>query len=170
MGYRDTDIQIPSAEHLELLKIPFLSVKQVGIQPSVLSPLSGVLPLCFQFYTFPINSALFPAVLFISNKSVCLIDSESKFYWLRSKISGWLVRALSPVNHKGLYQGWEQTPVYLLVIVIPQVSISQVSFSPTTTQIIATIPEHKITKAMIHVFEPIYIPRALNTGTCISRL
>ena len=32
-----------------------------------------------------------------------------------SQIS-WLVGALSPVSHKGLYQGWKQTSVYLLVI------------------------------------------------------
>ena len=81
-------------------------MKQAGIQPSVLSPLSGVLPLCFQFYTFPINSALFPAVLFISNKSVCLIDGESKFYWLRSKISGWLVGScFEPSQPQGIISG-----------------------------------------------------------------
>ena len=34
---------------------------------------------------------------------------------LCAKVS-WLLGALSPVNHKGLHQGWKQASIYLLVI------------------------------------------------------
>ena len=37
-------------------------------------------------------------------------------------------------------------------------------------QLISTISERKPRKTITHVLEPIYIPRALNTGTCISCL
>ena len=33
-----------------------------------------------------------------------------------NKLIRWLVGALSPVSHKGLFQGWKQTSVYLLVL------------------------------------------------------
>ena len=52
---------------------------------------------------------------------------------------------------------------------IPQVIITQVSFSQTTTQILSTISEHKPRKTITHVLESIHIPRALNTGTCIQQ-
>ena len=52
---------------------------------------------------------------------------------------------------------------------IPQVIIPEVSFSQTITQIVSTISEHRPRKAKTPVLEPIQIPRALNTGTCISR-
>ena len=56
-----------------------------------------------------------------------------------------LVGALSQVNHKGLHQGWTQTSFYLQV-------------NHFTSRFITS-----------HFFlEPIYIPRALNTGTCIQ--
>ena len=51
---------------------------------------------------------------------------------------------------------------------IPQVTIPQVSFSQTTTQILSTISERKPRKTK-HVLGPIYIPRELNTGTCIQQ-
>ena len=57
----------------------------------------------------------------------------------------YLVGALSPVNHKGLHQGWTQTSLYLPVF-ISQVIIPQVMFC-----------------------EPICILRALSTGTCIKQ-
>ena len=46
------------------------------------------------------------------------VDTEA----ITTKNNGNAVGALSPVNLKGLHQGWTQTSVYLLVI-IPQVSI-----------------------------------------------
>ena len=52
----------------------------------------------------------------------------------------YLVGALSPVSHKGLYQGWKQT---FLLENYSTTTIPQVSFSQTTTQTIATISEHK---------------------------
>ena len=80
----------------------------------------------------------------------------------------WSAGALSPVNHKGFYQGCEQTSIYLLVIPSPSHSITSLFFSKTTTQIISTISECKPRKTITHVLEPIYIPQVLNTGTCIS--
>ena len=55
-----------------------------------------------------------------------------------------LVSALSPVNHKGLHQDWTQ--------------IHYLQGIPFTS--------HNTTG---HVFEPIYILRALNTVTCIRQ-
>ena len=42
-------------------------------------------------------------------------------------------------------------------------------FSLSTPQILSTISERKPRKTITHVLEPIYIPRALNTGTCIQQ-
>ena len=54
------------------------------------------------------------------------------------------VGALNPVNYKGSHQGWTQTSLYLKV---------------------TAFTSHRTTS---HDFlGPIYIPRALNTGTCI---
>ena len=52
---------------------------------------------------------------------------------------------------------------------VPEVIISHISFSQTTTQILSTISERKHTKIIKYVLKPIYIPRALNTGTCIEQ-
>ena len=52
---------------------------------------------------------------------------------------------------------------------IPQVFTPQAFFPQTTAQILSTISERKTTKTITHVLEPIYIPRALNTGTCIQQ-
>ena len=60
---------------------------------------------------------------------------------MRTSLAG----ALSPVSHKELHQGCTQTSPYLQVIHFT---------SHHTTSI---------------VFEPIYIPWALNTGTCIQQ-
>ena len=73
--------------------------------------------------------------------------------------------ALSPVNHKGLHQGWTQTSLYLQVIH----STSLFFFSQTTAQILSTISERKTRKTVTHVLEPIHILRALNMGTCIQQ-
>ena len=54
----------------------------------------------------------------------------------------WLVGALNPVNQEGLHKGRTQTLPYLKVI---------------------HFTSHHTTS---HVFEPIYISWALNTGTC----
>ena len=43
-------------------------------------------------------------------------------------------------------------------------------FSQTTIQIISPILEHKPRKTITHVLEPVYILRALSTGTCINCL
>ena len=56
--------------------------------------------------------------------------------------------AFSPVNHKGLYQGWNQASKSNSYLVIPQVILLQVSFSQPTTQIISTISRHKPTKTV----------------------
>ena len=63
-----------------------------------------------------------------------------------SRVS-YFVGALSPVSHKGLHQGWKQTSLYLKVI---------------------HFTSHH---AISHVFfkNSIYIPWALNTGTCIQQ-
>ena len=45
----------------------------------------------------------------------------------------------------------------------------QISFSQTTTKTITTISERKPRKTIAHVLQPIHIPRALNTGTCIQQ-
>ena len=66
---------------------------------------------------------------------------------LTAKLVRKLVDALRSVNHKGLHQGWE-TSFYLKKVLISQVIISQVMF----------------------FFLPIYIPRALNTGTCLRQV
>ena len=59
-----------------------------------------------------------------------------------TKLVSQLVGALSPVNHKGLHQGWTQTcKVFISQVIIPQVMF----------------------------FEPVYIPRALNTRTCLRQ-
>ena len=47
-----------------------------------------------------------------------------------------------------------------------KVTTPQVSFSQITAQIMSTVLEHKLRKAITHVLEPIHILRALNTGTC----
>ena len=49
----------------------------------------------------------------------------------------------------------------------PQVNILQVS-SRTTTQTTSTVLERIPRKPMTHVLKHIYIPRALNTGTCMQ--
>ena len=79
-----------------------------------------------------------------------------------------LVGALSPVTHKGLHQDYTQTSIYFQIIHSTNHIIPQVSFAQTTAEILSTISERKTRKTIALVFEPIYIPRALNTGTCIQ--
>ena len=58
-----------------------------------------------------------------------------------------LVGALNPVNYKGLHQGWTQTSFYLQVIHFTSYDTTSWGGSGET----------------------IYIPRALNMGTCIQQ-
>ena len=84
--------------------------------------------------------------------------------WALSTV-GCLVGGLSPANHEELHQGWTQTSVYLQVIHSTSLFFSlepQLRFYP---QFRNAKPEKQLT----HVFEPIHIPRALNTGTCIQQ-
>ena len=80
------------------------------------------------------------------------------------KLVSELVGALSPANPKGLHQGWKQASIYIIVCY----SFHK-SFFQTTTQI-STIhnSKRKPRKRVVHILEPIYIPRALNTETCIN--
>ena len=52
---------------------------------------------------------------------------------------------------------------------IQQVIIPHVCFAQSAAQILSTISELKTGKTITHILEPIYIPRALNTGTCIQQ-
>ena len=58
---------------------------------------------------------------------------------------------------------------YISIVFMLQVFTPQVFFVQTTAQILSTISERKTRKTIKHVLEPIYIPRALNTGTCIQQ-
>ena len=80
-----------------------------------------------------------------------------------------LVGALNPVSHKGLPKGWIQTSIYLQVIHSTRHYTTSLFFPQTTAKILSTISEHKTRKKQKHVLEPIYIPRALSTGTCIRQ-
>ena len=82
-----------------------------------------------------------------------------------------LIDALSPVNHKGLQQGWKQTSIYPQAIHSTSHHTASLFFFPsqTTAQIRSTVSERKTWQTITHVLEPIYIPRALNTGTCIQQ-
>ena len=78
---------------------------------------------------------------------------------------------MSPVNQKGLYHGCKHISVYLLVShsTIPYTkSLFFSNHDSNHIQNLGTQPPPK--KAITHVLEPTYIPRALNTGTCISCL
>ena len=78
--------------------------------------------------------------------------------------------ALSPVNHKGLYQGWKQTSVYLLVIHSTSHYTISLFLSNHNSNYIHSL-EHKLRKTIItHVLEPFYTSWVLNMGTCIHCL
>ena len=68
------------------------------------------------------------------------------------KLVSYSVGALSPVNHKGLHQGWTQTSLYLQVI--------HFTSHHTTSHVFC---------CCCCCFKPIHIPQALNTGTCIQQ-
>ena len=90
--------------------------------------------------------------------------------WVSEWVS-WLVScALSPVNHKGLYQGWTQTSVYPLVIHSTSHYTTSLFFPNKRSNSLntSTISEYKPTKTVTQFLEPIHIPWALNTGTCIK--
>ena len=77
------------------------------------------------------------------------------------------VSALSPVKHKGLHQGWTQTsPSYSF-----HKSIYHKSFFFFLSNSINNFgtQNQRERKKQTRVLEPIYIPRALNTGTCIQQ-
>ena len=59
------------------------------------------------------------------------------------------VGTLSPVNHKGLHQGWTQTSLYL--------------------QVVHFTSHHTTSRVFCCLFKQVYIPRVLNTGTCIHQ-
>ena len=74
------------------------------------------------------------------------------------------------------YIGAEDKLQSISKLFIPQVIISQVFFAQTTAQIMATTSERKTrknnnkkTSPITHDLVPSYIPRALNTGTCIQQ-
>ena len=85
------------------------------------------------------------------------------------KLVSKLVGALSPVNHKRITSGADHKLKPISKSFISQVIIPQVFLSQTTAQILFTISERKTRKTIAHALEPIYIPRALNTGTCIQQ-
>ena len=58
---------------------------------------------------------------------------------------------------------------YISKLFIARVIVPQVCLAQSTAQIISTISERRTRKTIIHVLEPIYIPGALNTGTCIQQ-
>ena len=85
-----------------------------------------------------------------------------------NQLVGWLVvRAQSTA--KDYYIGAEHELHSLSKSTLPLVITPQVFLSQTTAQIISTISERKTRKTVTQVLEPIYIPRALNTGTCIKQ-
>ena len=72
------------------------------------------------------------------------------------------------MNLKGLYQGRKQTSSYPLVL-ISQVITPQVTFSQTTLKLYPRFPNaYPENNPITQVLEPIFIPRAFNTGTCIN--
>ena len=79
------------------------------------------------------------------------------------KLVSWLVGALSPVNHKGLHQGWIQTSLYLQVIhFTSHQTTSHVFFS-------LSIFRGHSTREPASSRVTYFILRALNTGTCIQQ-
>ena len=85
-----------------------------------------------------------------------------------------LVGALSPVNHKGLHQGWTQTLIYLQVTHSTSHYTTSLFCSNHSSNSIHNFGtqnqrEKKEDKNETHVLEPIYIPWALNRGTCIRQ-
>ena len=80
----------------------------------------------------------FRANLFPSGPFTWIFSKTSpEFFFCVLAVASQLVGALSPVNHKGLHQGWTQISIYLQVI---------------------HFESHHTTS---HVFEPIYTPQAL---------
>ena len=65
-------------------------------------------------------------------------------FWLSGELVSQFVGALSPVNHKGLHQGWTPTSLSLHVYSFHMSLYHKSCF-----------------------FKPSYIPRVLNTGTCL---
>ena len=79
-----------------------------------------------------------------------------------------LFGALSPVNNNRLYQGRKQTSIYLLVIHSAGHYTTSLLFSNHNSNSIY-ISGHKPRKNNDTDFGAFYIPRALNTGTCIQQ-
>ena len=83
--------------------------------------------------------------------------------------SEWVSLCLEPSQPRRITSGLK-TNVYLsLKLFSPQVTMPQVSFSQTTTQVLSIVWESKPRKTITHFFKPICIPRALNMGTCIEQ-
>ena len=96
-----------------------------------------------------------------------------------------LVAALSPVNHKGLYIRVENklqsiSQPFNLHVIKPQLSVKYFAKKPTqhtsyfiehtnlSGKVKLIISKCQPRKKITHVLKPIYIPRAINTGTFIS--
>ena len=77
---------------------------------------------------------------------------------------------LAQSTTKGLYQGWKQTSVYLLVIHSTSHYTISLFLSNHNSNYIHSL-EHKLRKTIItHVLEPFYTSWVLNMGTCIHCL
>ena len=99
------------------------------------------------------------------NTITCL--KQQSFMLLDSQLVG----ALSPVNHKGLHQSWKQISIYLHVIHSTSHYATRLFFFLLKPQLkFHPVSERKTRKTVTHVLEPIHIPRAVNTGTCTSRV
>ena len=79
-----------------------------------------------------------------------------------------MVGVLSQVSHKGLHHDCKQTSVYLQIINSTNHYTTSLFFSKHNYNSIHN-SERNPRKTITHILEPIYIPRALSTGTCIQQ-
>ena len=108
----------------------------------------------------------------------------------RKGLSGWtfLVVVLSPVNHKGCYQGWKQTSVYISLSLSLSQTTTLLNICPPENntlhsifhreynslsrkvEIIVTVSKCQPRSTVTHVLRPNHISRALSTRTCTNCL
>ena len=87
--------------------------------------------------------------------------------WAQSRLVSWCFEP-SQLQRVTLHQGWQQTSVYLHVIHPTSLYTTSLFFSNRNSNSIHNFGT-QTQKNKTHVLKPIYIPRALNTGTCIQQ-
>ena len=104
------------------------------------------------------------------DKSLSETLQKSLYIFWSSFLRMWsweFVGALSPVNHKGLHQGWKQTSIYFQVIHCTSHHTTSLFFSNYISNSKHNLGTQNQKKTITHVLEPIYIPWTLNMGICI---